>query len=136
MRIEMKQRYRVFRRGWGTCYVEDFDTKKQESLHTREKAEACRLVAARNLTDTSPAFSLQLARVYWKAGDSAAATLDWEFVMGELVITKNGDTRYRWDTAIKDRAFAPLRRRWASATGFCLPPKFGSRSVLSSGSLL
>ncbi len=136
MRIEMKQRYRVFRRGWGTYYVEDFETKKQESLPTREKAEAYRLVAARNETDTAPAFSLQLARVYWKAGDSAAATRDWEFVMGELVRTKKGDTRYRWDTAIKDRAFAPLRRRWASAIGFCLRPKFGSRSVPSSGSLL
>lgn len=66
MRIEMKQRYRVFRRGWGwgTYYVEDFETKKQESLHTREKAEAYRFVAARNQTDTSPAFSLQLDRVY------------------------------------------------------------------------
>lgn len=50
--------------GWGTYYVEDFETKKQESLHTREKAEAYRFVAARNQTDTSPAFSLQLARVY------------------------------------------------------------------------
>ena len=56
--------------------------------------------------------------------------------MGELVRTKKGDTRYRWDTAIKDRAFAPLRRRWASAIGFCLRPMFGSRSVPSSGSLL
>ncbi len=106
----MKQRYRVFRRGWGTYYVQDLETKKQESLHTRDKTEAYRLVAARNETDTAPAFSLQLARVYWKAGDSSAATRDWEFVMGELVRTKKGDTRYRWDTAIKDRAFAPLRQ--------------------------
>lgn len=110
MRIEMKQRYRVFRRGWGTYYVEDLETKKQESLHTRDKTEAYRLVAARNETETAPAFSLQLARVYWKAGDSAAATRDWQFVMGELVRTKKGDTRSRWDTAIKDRAFAPLRQ--------------------------
>ena len=64
MRIEMKQRCRVFLRGWGTYYVEDFDTKKQESLHTREKAQAYRFVAARYQTGTSPAFSLQLARVY------------------------------------------------------------------------
>ena len=55
--------------------------------------------------------------------------------MAELVRTKKGDTRYRWDPAIKDRAFSPLQRRWASATGFCLPPKFGSRSVPSSGSM-
>ena len=53
MRIEMKQRYRVFRRGWGTYYVEDIETKKQESLHTCDKAEAYRLVDARNETDTA-----------------------------------------------------------------------------------
>ena len=64
MRIEIKKRYRVFLRGWGTYYVEDFETNKHESLHIREKAEAYRLVAARNETDTAPAFSLQLARVY------------------------------------------------------------------------
>ncbi len=29
MRIEMKQRYQVFRRGWDTYDVEDLETKKQ-----------------------------------------------------------------------------------------------------------
>ncbi len=71
MRREMKQRYRLFRRGWGTYYCEDSVTKKQESLGTRDKNEAYRLVAAKNETDTAPAFSLHLARVYWKAGDPA-----------------------------------------------------------------
>ncbi len=85
--------------------------KKQESLHTRDKTEAYRLVAARNETETAPAFSLQLARVYWKAGDSAAGTRHWQFVMEELVKTKKGETRSRWDTAVKDRAFEPLRRQ-------------------------
>jgi hypothetical protein len=28
MRYEMKQRYRVFRRSWGTYYCEDIVTKK------------------------------------------------------------------------------------------------------------
>lgn len=106
----MKQRYRVFRRGWGTYYVEDIQTKKQESLHTRDKKEAFRLVAARNETDTAPAFSLQLARVYWKAGDASASTRTWQFVMEELLRTKKGETRSRWETAVKDRAFAPLRQ--------------------------
>ena len=107
----MKQRYRVFRRGWGTFYMEDLQTKKQESLHTRDKTEAYRLVAARNETETAPAFSLQLARVYWKAGDAAAGTRHWQFVMEELVKTKKGETRSRWDTAVKDHAFEPLRRQ-------------------------
>jgi hypothetical protein len=33
----MKNRYRVFRRGWGTYYCEDLQTGKQETLRTRDK---------------------------------------------------------------------------------------------------
>lgn len=60
----MKHRYRLFRRGWGTYYCEDRQTGKQETLRTRDKAEAYRLVTARNETEQQPAFSLHLARVY------------------------------------------------------------------------
>ena len=105
----MKSRYRVFRRGWGTFYCEDLVTKKQESLKTRDKQEAHRLVAAKNETEASPAFSLQLARVYWKAGDPAAATRTWRHVMEEIIKMKKDDTRHRWKTAIKDRAFDSIR---------------------------
>ena len=44
----MKNRYRVFRRGWGTFYCEDLVTKKQTTLKTRDRDEAYRLVAAQN----------------------------------------------------------------------------------------
>ena len=64
MRYEMKQRCRVFRRSWGTYYCEDFLTKKQETLRTRDRDEAYRLAAAMNETANQPAFSRQLARVY------------------------------------------------------------------------
>jgi hypothetical protein len=67
----MSHRYRVFRRGWGTFYCQDLTTGKQESLRTRDKTEAHRLVAARNESEQAPAFSLQLARVYCRAGESA-----------------------------------------------------------------
>jgi len=61
----------------GVYYSEDLVTRKQESLHTRDKAEAYRLIATKNETDQQPAFSLYLARVYWKAGDPATATRTW-----------------------------------------------------------
>ena len=109
MRHEMKQRYRVFRRGWGTYYYEDLVTKKQESLHTRDKDEAFRLVAAKNETDKAPAFSLHLARVYWKAGDPAGASRTWQHVMEEILKLKTGGTQRRWLTASKDKAFDPIR---------------------------
>jgi len=109
VRHEMKNRYRLFRRGWGTYYSEDLETKKQESLHTRDKQEAYRLVAAKNETQTAPAFSLHLARVYWKIGDPAAATRTWQVVMDEMAKHKKGPTQVRWACAIADRAFDSIR---------------------------
>jgi len=105
----MKNRYRVFRRGWGTFYCEVLVTKKQESLKTRDKDEAYRLVAAKNETEEAPAFSLHLARVYWRAGDPATAKRTWQHVMDEIPKLKTRDTQHRWFTAIKDKAFDGLR---------------------------
>ena len=107
----MKSRYRIFLRSWGTYYCEDLQTKKQETLNTRDKAEAYRLVAARNETSASPAFSLHLARVYWRAGDPVAGTRTWQHVMDEIPKLKTGNTRYRWETAVKDQAFDRIRNR-------------------------
>ena len=78
-------------------------------LKTRNKDEAYRLVAAKNETEEAPAFSLHLARVYWKAGDPAAAKRTWQHVMDEIPKLKTGDTRHRWFTAIKDKAFDSIR---------------------------
>jgi len=109
MNRNMKNRYRVFRRAWGTYYCEDLVTKKQTTLKTRDKDEAYRLVAAQNENDDAPAFSLHLARVYWKAGDPVAAQRTWQHVMDEIPKLKTGETQHRWLTAIKDKAFASLR---------------------------
>jgi integrase len=105
----MKNRYRVFRRGWGTFYCEDLVTKKQTTLKTRDKDEAYRIVAAKNETEDAPAFSLHLARVYWRAGDPAAAKRTWQNVMDEIPKLKRDSTRVRWLTAIKDEALDSIR---------------------------
>jgi hypothetical protein len=106
----MKNRYHVFQRGWGTYYCEDLVTKKQTTLKTRDKDEAFRLVAAKNENDEAPAFSLHLARVYWKAGDPAAAKRTWQQVMDEIPKLKTDTTRHRWLTAIRDKAFDSAHR--------------------------
>lgn len=111
MNQTMKNRYRVFRRGWGTYYCEDIVTKSQTSLKTRNKDEAFRIVAAKNETHDAPAFSLHLARVYWKAGDPAAAQRTWQHVMDEIPKLKKGETKARWLTAIKDKALDSIRDR-------------------------
>jgi hypothetical protein len=105
----MKTRFRVFRRIWGTFYCEDLVTKKQETLRTRDKDEAYRIVAARNEAEQHFGFSLHLARVYWTAGDPAAAKRTWQEVMNEIPKTKDAETRERWVRAIKDKAFDSIR---------------------------
>lgn len=109
MNQKMKNRYRVFRRSWGTYYCEDLVTRQQSTLKTRDREEAYRLVAAKNENEEAPAFSLHLARVYWKAGDPAGATRTWQHVMDEIPKLKQGNTRERWLTAIKDRALDSIR---------------------------
>jgi len=110
MQPNMNDRYRVFRRAWGLYYCEDLHTGKQQSLKTRDKREAFRLVAAKNETDAAPAFSHHLARVYWQAGDPKAATRTWQEVMEEIPKLKQGSTQIRWLSAIKNAAFNPLRK--------------------------
>lgn len=110
MKNDMKQRYRAFRRPWGVFYYEDLVTGKQETLKTRDRDEAYRLVAAKNETQDGPAFSRQLARVYWKAGDPAGATRTWQTAMDELVKLKHGKNQRRWLTAIQDKSFDSLRQ--------------------------
>ncbi len=43
MNQNMKKRYRVFRRGWGTYYCEDLVTKSQTTLKTRNTARCFRI---------------------------------------------------------------------------------------------
>src|SRR5581483_10388179 len=78
-------------------------------LKTKDKDEAFRLVAAKNETEKAPAFSLHLARVYWRAGDPAAAKRTWQEVMDEIPKLKTGETRRRWETAVKDKSFDCIR---------------------------
>ena len=60
----------MYRRGAsGRYYAQDTGTNKQESLGTADKAEATRLLNARNEAEFQPAFNAQLARTYLAAGD-------------------------------------------------------------------
>ncbi len=43
----MQLKYRLFRKGSGIYFLEDRDTKKQESLRTREEAKAQRVPRAK-----------------------------------------------------------------------------------------
>ena len=59
----MKTQFRMFARH-GIVYCEDAQTRKQQSLKTRDRREATRLLHARNEAQVNPAMNLQIARAY------------------------------------------------------------------------
>ncbi len=101
----MKQRFILYRRSNGTFYSEDTVTRKQESLRTKTEDEARTLLNAKNEAVRQPTMNLQIAQVYLQHGNPAVATRTWQYVMEQIIATKNGNTRERWEYAIQDKAF-------------------------------
>lgn len=107
----MKLRYRLFLRRKSVFYAFDNTTKTFESLKTKDRAEAERLLMALNEAGRQPAMNLGLARVYLKHSDPMVAQRTWQHVFDEIIKLKSGPTQYRWQSAAKDKAFDLIRSR-------------------------
>ena len=109
----MKQKFRLYRRGvTGRYYAQNNFTGKQESLGTSIKAEALRLLSAKNEADQQPAFNAHLARTYLSAGDPIIATRNWSWVMEAFLKTKSSCstvTHERYKSSVSEKALDPLR---------------------------
>lgn len=105
----MKNRYRLFRRG-NVYWSHDSSNGKQESLRTKDRTEAQRLLNARNEALRQPGINLQIARAYLMVSDPQAPVRTWQHVMDEIVKMKTGDTKHRWNTATKDKALDDIRK--------------------------
>lgn len=106
----MKQRYGLVRRPWGVFYLKDKVTGVQTTLKTEDKAEAQRLLQARNDAEVMPALNLQLARVYLNGADPKLGTRTWQDVMEHIVSQKTDETRRRWDVAVLDKNLDCIRK--------------------------
>jgi integrase len=107
----MKTRFRLFRRASGVFYIEDTKTLRQESLKTKDRTVAQRVLQARNQAHEQPALNLQLARTYLAASDPEVAKRTWQTAMDVIASTKTGPTRDRWLWAVRDEAFDSIRQR-------------------------
>jgi len=113
MGLDMNDRYRLFRnfaRG-GSYYIQDNVTRKQESLRTKDKATAERLLNARNEAARQPAINRAIAHAYLRAADPKMITRTWQEVMKAVLEQKHGETLRRWQSAVKDPAFDCIRQR-------------------------
>jgi integrase len=105
----MKNRYRLFQRSSGIFFLEDDVTRKQESLRTRDKTVAKRILNARNEAHQQPAINLQIARAYLMVNDPGSTTRTWQSVMDAVAQTKKDGTRKRWDRAMMEHPFDEIR---------------------------
>jgi integrase len=108
----MKQRFILYRRKvGGMFYVEDTQTKKQESLGTKDRAEAKSLLNARNEAARQPQLNLQIAKAYLAGTDSGVATRTWQSALDAIIESKSGSTKDRWQRAAKEKALDSIRGR-------------------------
>ena len=108
----MKNRYRLYRRKLGgVFYVHDSETGKQESLGTRDRAEATTLLNARNESVRQPQLNLHIAKAYLAGTDSGVSTRTWQNALDVIIETKSGSTQDRWRRAARDAALDLIRDR-------------------------
>src|SRR6266446_5391463 len=108
----MKQRFILYRRKvGGMYYIEDTETRKQESLGTKDHAEAKSLLNARNESVRQPQLNLHIAKAYLAGTDSGVSTRTWQNALDAIVETKSGSTQDRWRRAAKEAALDLIRDR-------------------------
>jgi integrase len=108
----MKRRYILYRRKrGGMFYIEDTETRKQESTGTRNRAEATSLLNASNESVRQPQLNLHLAKVYLAGTDSGVSTRTWQNALDAIIETKSGPTQDRWRRAANEKALDTIRHR-------------------------
>jgi len=108
----MRKSYRMFRRG-NVYWVQNNETGKQETLRTKDRITAERLLNAKNESQRQPFINLQIARAYLFASDPQIARRTWTDVMEEMFKSKRDTrnaTKRRYLVAIKDKELDSIRK--------------------------
>jgi hypothetical protein len=106
----MQNRFTMFRRG-SVFYCEDRSTGRQKSLHTRDEAEAKRIIQARNDAVKMPQMNLVMAKAYLSAQDPKMITRTWADVMVRFCDRSNPNTRMRHERVIRTKPMRFLKDR-------------------------
>ncbi|HXE43263.1 MAG TPA: hypothetical protein VN516_09585, partial [Candidatus Baltobacteraceae bacterium] len=104
----MKNPFTMFRRG-KMFYCQDRMTGKQISLQTRDKAEAQKIIQAKNEAVTQPLMNLAMAKTYLAAQDPKLITRTWADVIQRFCNRDKEATRKRHEDFVKTKAMLFLR---------------------------
>ena len=106
----MKANYRLFKRG-ETYYIEDGETRKQKSLHTSDRIEAERMLAAKNELANKGQLALAVGQIYISAMNPEMLDRKWCDAMSIMVQRGGAATQDRTKRAFNHRAFDLIRNK-------------------------
>lgn len=109
----MKNRYRLIHRNHrgGMFYAVDTATGKRSSLNTTDKAEAARLLAAKNQAHHQPTLNMEIAKAFLTASDPAWTQRTWQNVMNEIQTHGRASTQDRYKRGLNSKGFDPIRNK-------------------------
>jgi integrase len=108
LKNRMKNRYWLMNRD-GMFYAKDSQTGRRESLGTKNKAQAQRLIVAKNETLQNSALNLQLGKVYLAGHDPKLTTRTWAEVMDQLASRGKQKSQKRCRQEMNSEPFVLIR---------------------------
>lgn len=109
----MQDKFRLYRRSnraQGTFYAQNCETGARESLGTKRKAEAEKLLRAKNEAAEQPAFNREMAKVYLRAQDPVFCGRTWQDVATLIDTAYEGATKKRFAKFVKSAPMSALRK--------------------------
>jgi len=100
----------MFRRKGGMFYARDTATMSKESLGTKDREQASRLVAAKNQAQEQPALNKGMAKVYLAAASPEFALRTWTDVMEKYVTSGAESSKDRKERAFRSRPYVGLHK--------------------------
>lgn len=104
----MKQQFYIYRRG-EVYYLQDGRTGKQQSLETKDKKEALRLLEIKRQSAVNSGFNQIVLKTCLTTQDPLLAKRTWETVMQQIQTHGKESTRTRYARAVKSKSFNRLR---------------------------
>ena len=104
----MKQRFYLYRRG-DRYYLQDSRTGKQQSLETKDRNEAHRLLEIKRQSATHAAFNQIILKTCLATQDPLLATRTWQNVMDQIQTHGKESSKNRYVRAMKSKAYDRLR---------------------------
>ncbi|NOS70444.1 MAG: hypothetical protein HOP33_10990, partial [Verrucomicrobia bacterium] len=104
----MKQRFYLYQRR-GTYYLQDSRTGRQQSLETRDRSTAHRLLELKRQTAADPSYNQFILKTCLATQDPLLPKRTWQTVMDQIQTHGKDSSRCRYVRAMKSRSFNSIR---------------------------